>query len=141
MQTIQIYLAGPCKHLADGGKGWREKASTMLKQAAENVGATIRVINPVDYFSYSENKHQSDKQVKKYYLDQIKYSRLVLVNLENTTLSPGTAQELQYAVDSNVQIIGFGEKDVYPWLLVDCQAVFQSIHTAIDYIRDYYLTK
>lgn len=139
MEIVRIYLAGPCKHLADEGKEWREKAATMLNQAAEDVGTAVKVINPVDYFSYSENKHQSDKQVKKYYMDQIKHCRLVLVNLESTELSPGTAQELQYAVDNNVQIIGFGEKYIYPWLLVDCQAVFPSIHTAIDYIRDYYL--
>lgn len=72
-------------------------------------------------------------------MDQILHSRIVLVNLNNTTTSPGTAQELQYAVDHDIQVIGFGTENVYPWLKVDCQAIFTSMLQAIDYIADYYM--
>ena len=139
METIRIYLAGPCYYEDDEGKGWREKAVQMLKTATDDKEICVRVINPVDFFSYSEAKHQSDTQVKRYYMDQILHSRLVLVNLDRTRTSPGTAQELQFAVDNKIPIIGFESGDeVYPWLKVDCQVVFSSMLQAIDYISDYY---
>lgn len=139
MSTIEIYLAGPCFFEDDEGRGWRDKAAQMLKTATADKECKVRAINPVDFFSYSEAKHQSDTQVKRYYMDQILHSRLVLVCLDRTRTSPGTSQELQFAVDHNIPIIGFetGE-DVYPWLKVDCQVIFPSMLQAIDYIVDYY---
>lgn len=138
-KIVQCYLAGPCFFEEDEGKGWRDKATQMLKTATDDKDNKVKVINPVDFFSYSEAKHQSDTQVKKYYMDQILHSRLVLVCLDRTRTSPGTAQELQYAVDHDIPIIGFETGDeVYPWLKVDCQVVFSSMLQAIDYIADYY---
>lgn len=138
METIRIYLAGGSANEPDEGRQWREKAVEIFKQASENSEYKIKAINPLDFFSYSEANHQSDSQVKNYYLDQILHSRLVLVNLNRSNLSCGTAQELQYAVDHNIQIIGFGDTDIYNWLKVDCQAVFPSLLQAIDYIIEKY---
>jgi len=138
METIKIYLAGGCKHEEDEGAAWRDKAGQMLKTATEDKDCKAKVINPIDFFSYSEAKHQSDSQVKNYYLDQILHSRLVLVNLTRSDVSCGTCMECQFAKDNNIPIIGFGTQDVYPWLLVDCQAVFPSMLLAIDYIAEYY---
>ena len=137
--SLGIYLAGPCFNQKDEGRVWRNRAVGDLKWAAEITGTSINVINPLDFFSYADCKQQNDQQVKRFYLDQIKHCRLVLVNLDDTVTSPGTAQELQYAVDNNIQIIGFGTKDVYPWFLVDCQVVFETMDQAIDYIIDYYM--
>ena len=93
----------------------------------------------MDFFSYSEHKHQSDSQVKQYYMDQILHSRLVLCNLDHTRTSPGTAQELQFAVDNKIPIVAFcSDDEVYPWLKCDAQVVFSSLLSAIDYIADYY---
>lgn len=138
MEIVKIYLAGPCYFEEDEGKGWREKASQMIETATAEKECKVKVINPVNFFSYSEIKHQSDTQVKKYYMDQILNSRLVLCCLDRTRTSPGTAQELQFAIDHKIPVIGFGTEDIYPWLLVDCQAVFPSMLQAIDYISDYY---
>lgn len=138
METIKIYLAGGCKNEEDEGIGWRQKAVQMFKTATEDKEDNVRVINPVDYFSYSEQKHQSDSQVKNYYMDQIRHSRVVLVNLNRSDVSCGTCMECQFAKDNNIPIIGFGTDNIYPWLLVDCQVVFTSMLQAIDYIVDYY---
>lgn len=138
MDTIKIYLAGGCKNEEDEGMGWRQKAVQMFKTATEDKEDNVRVINPVDYFSYSEQKHQSDSQVKSYYMDQIRHSRVVLVNLNRSDVSCGTCMECQFAKDNNIPIIGFGTDNIYPWLLVDCQVVFTSMLQAIDYIVDYY---
>ena len=138
METIKIYLAGACYFEEDEGRGWREKASSMIETATADKEVKVKVINPVDFFNYSEAKHQSDTQVKRYYMDQILNSRLVLVNLDRSRTSPGTAQELQFAVDHNIPVVGFGTEEIYPWLKVDCQCVFTSLLQAIDYITDYY---
>lgn len=138
-KIIDIYLAGGCKHEEDEGIGWRQKAVQMFNAATEDKEDTVRVINPVDYFSYSEQKHQSDSQVKNYYMDQIRNSRIVLVNLNRSDVSCGTCMECQLAKDNNIPIIGFGTEDIYPWLLVDCQVSFPSMLQAIDYISDYYV--
>ena len=139
-ETVKIYLAGSCKNEEDEGQAWRQKAVQMFKTATEDNDCIVKVINPVNYFSYSEQKHQSDSQVKNYYMDQILHSRIILVNLTRSDVSCGTCMECQYAKDHNIPIIGFGTENIYPWLLVDCQVVFQSMLQAIDYIVDYYCT-
>ena len=101
----------------------------------------MKIINPVAYFSYSENKHRSQKQVKSFFMNRITQCDLVIVNLDDSDASVGTGQEVQFAVDHNIPVIGFGTKNIYPWISeVDCQVVFDSMHEAVDYIRDYYLT-
>lgn len=138
-EIIRIYLAGPCFFEEDEGASWRAKATQMFKAVTEDGDYKIKIINPLDFFTYSEVKHQSDTQVKQYYMDQILHSRLVLCNLDHTRTSPGTAQELQFAVDNKIPVISFStEDDVYPWLKVDSQVVFSSMLQAIDYIIDYY---
>lgn len=137
-EIIRIYLAGGCKNEPDEGREWRERAVQMFKAATENTDVKIKVINPVDYFSYSEQNHQSDSQVKNYYMDQILHSRIVLANLNHSDVSCGTCMECQYAKDNKIQIISFGTEDIYPWLVVDSQVVFPSMLQAIDYIVDKY---
>lgn len=139
-KPLTVYLAGPCKHLEDEGRGYREELTKMLTTVAEWCGKEITVINPTKYFSYAENKHKSNKQVKEFYLNKILNSDLVLVNCNDTDLSPGTAQETQFARDNKIPVIGYGTKNCYPWITeVDCQVVFDSMHEVVDYVRDYYL--
>ena len=138
-ELLRIYLAGPVQYEEDGGTGWRSKAEQIFKQAAEDKDIRIKVFNPTSFFTYEDAKHQSDSQVKNYYMDQILHSRLVLVSLDHTATSPGTAEELQYAVCNHIPIIGFGSGDnIYNWLKVDCQCIFPSLLQAIDYIIEHY---
>lgn len=140
MGKLRVYLAGSCRYATDEGRAWREQATKMLEQAAEWKNESVFAINPVDYFTYSETKHKTHKQVKNFYLNKIKGCDVVLCNLDGTNHSPGTAQELQYAVDHEIPIVGFGANDAYPWLVdVDCDVVFEKITEAVDYIRDYFM--
>lgn len=129
----QVYLAGASKNEPDEGYGWREKLVSDWR------GMGFDIINPLSYFRYSENWHQSDKQVKEYYLSRIKDCGAVIVNLNNSDSSCGTCQEIQYAVDHNVPVIGFGHENVYNWLLVDCQCVFDTAEEAMRYFYEYYV--
>lgn len=141
METIKVYLAGPVQFEEDGGETWRKKAAQIISQVSADKDVKVKVFDPTNFFSYDEAKHQSDSQVKKYYLDQILHSRVVLVCLTRTNQSPGTAQELQFAVDHEVPIIGFYDltnEGVYNWLKVDCQCIFPSLLQAVDYLMEYY---
>lgn len=132
MNKINIYLAGASKHEPDEGMGWRRK----LVDEWEDLG--INFINPLNFFRYSETWHQSSKQVKYYYLSRLKKADTVLVNLNNSDSSCGTCQEIQYAVDHDIPVIGFGRQNVYNWLEVDCQCIFDTMDEAMEYIYNYY---
>lgn len=138
---LTVYLAGKCRGLEDEGTSWRNEIAVKLQTVAEWINSDIQVIDPTKYFSYSENKHKSNKQVKEFFLDKISQCDLVIVNLDDSDSSVGTAQECQFAVDNRIPIVGFGTKNMYEWIAeVDCQVVFDSMHEVVDYVRDYYLT-
>ena len=139
MEKLTVYLAGACKFEHDGGKEWRTKAENIFKYISEAKDATIKVINPTRYFDRDGSNTISNKQVKQFYLSRIRKCDLVLVNLERTNTSIGTAQELQFAVDNHIPIIGFNNNDSYEWLPEDCDVIFKGINEAINYIGDFYL--
>lgn len=139
MHTVTIYLAGACKDVDDYGETWRATAAERLDKIGEWCGRNVRVINPTKYFSYKIRKHRTNKQVKEFYMSKIAKCDLVLLNLNSTMNSVGTGQECQFARDHGIPIIGFGSENVYPWLEVDCQVVFEDMNLALDYIRDYYV--
>lgn len=137
---MKIYLAGACKNVPNEGKEWRQNAENMLLQVADWCSKKIKIVNPVKYFSYSENKYKSQKQVKEFFINKISKCDLVLVNLDDTDSSVGTGQETQAARMMHIPVIGFGTKNIYPWIQeVDCEVSFDSLHEAVDYIRDYYM--
>jgi nucleoside 2-deoxyribosyltransferase len=142
MEKFQIYLAGGVANEPDEGKGWREKATVIFNEHFESDDYKVVVIDPTKYFTYSDRKdEESDKQIKRFYYDMIQKSQLLLVNLDRSKLSPGTAMEVQFARDKGIEIIGFGKEDVYPWILEECQVVFPSMLSAIDYIKEYYIER
>ena len=134
MRKIEIYLAGACACENDEGRGWREELIRDYRNSDY-----LKMINPLDYFRYSENWHKTNKQVKEYYLSRIRKCDVVLVNLNNSAYSCGTAQEVQYAIDHDIPVIGFGNDNVYTWIAeVDCQVVFDNKEEAVQYILEYY---
>lgn len=142
IEALKIYLAGACKNEPDEGTEWRKQITEKLKTVAEWSGKEIKIINPTTYFSYNECKHKSQKQVKEFYLNKISKCDLVIVNLNNSASSVGTGQEVQFATDMSIPVIGFGTKNMYAWIAdVDCQVVFETMIEAVDYVRDYYMVE
>ena len=120
MKRLNIYLAGACKGLVDEGTSWRNEAFERFILADGSKSITA-------------------KQTKNFYIKYlIANSDLILVNLNNTENSVGTGQELQYAVDKGIPVIGFGKQNVYEWLPEDCDVVFDTLEEAVDYIINYY---
>lgn len=137
--TLSIYLAGASKCLEDEGRGWKESAEKILAEVSKNTGVCLDVTNPIKYFSYSEPKYKTQKQVKQFYMYKIKQCDLLLVNLDDTDKSVGTGQEVQAAVMLGKPVIGFGKKNVYPWISeVDCDVVFDTVFEAANYISEYF---
>ena len=136
-----IYLAGACRGLEDLGTHWRLQAQELFDDFLDIFPEfKIRIYDPTEYFSRDGGDAISNKQIKNFYLHHaIKKSDLVLVNLNDTQYSVGTGQELQYAVDNNIPVIGFGKENVYEWLPEDCDVVFNTLKEAVDYIVDFYL--
>ncbi len=140
LKSLSIYLAGACRDMPDEGAAWREDATTKLLKVSEWVGTPVEIVNPVKYFTYTDQNFKTIKQVKAYYMSRLRNCDIVLVNLNGTATSVGTGQECQFAVDHNIPIIGFGSDNTYPWISeVDADVVFNNVSLAIDYIRDYYL--
>ena len=137
---ITVYLAGPCANEPDEGKEWRKEAVAAFRKMDKYDGLKACVIDPTDYFSYADPVHKTDKQVKNFYMSRLKDCDVILVNLRNTKTSPGTAMEVQFAVDHNIAVIGFDAAESYPWISnVDCDVVFNTLEEAIIYIKNYYI--
>ena len=139
-KSLRVYLAGRCKGLEDGGKIWREEIAKQLNAVSEWQEKPIDIFDPTKYFSYAEKRHKTQKQIKDYYMNQLLKCDLMILNANDSNFSVGTAQEVQFAVDHNIPIIAFGTQEMYPWIVeVDAQVVFDSMHEAVDYVRDFYL--
>ena len=131
-----IFLSGPVKYEDDGGHGWRDK----VYRYACNCDWYLRVFDPTAMFDYdwSDEFQKTDRQIREYYFQAIKGSTVVLINLEGTDRSIGSGMEVQYAVDHDIPVIGFGKENIYPWIKDSCTVVFDDLDTALDYITSYY---
>ena len=118
---------------------WRNKIKKQLENYESNM-YKIKVINPNDYFNYFANLHKTQRQMKEFFMYTIEKSNLIIVNLNNSNSSVGTAQELEHARMSGIPIIGFGTENVYPWESeVDCQVVFDTLEDCVEYAKNYFL--
>lgn len=73
-------------------------------------------------------------------MNKISKCDMVIVNLNDSDSSVGTAQEIQFAVDHDIPVIGFGNNNTYSWISeVDCQVAFNTMTETVDYVRDFYL--
>lgn len=131
-----VFLSGPVKYEKDGGVEWRLR----VYQCARENEWVLRVFDPTEYFDYQwDGRYQkTDRQIKEYYLQAIKKSEIVLVNLNGTIKSVGTGMEIQYALDHDIPVIGWGNTDVYPWIRDACTVVFETLEEALDYVQTYY---
>ena len=139
-KVITIYLAGACKCEPDEGKYWRDQMTDRLKQIAEWSGKEVIIINPLNFYAYSNLNLEktTNKEIKEFFFNMISKCDFVLCNATRSSSSPGTMMELQYANDHNIPVLSFGENDIYPWLLSCCQAYRKTATEILDYIRDYY---
>lgn len=140
MKNFKIYLSGGMGNLSwDEQTKWRNSVIKYFKKY-ENLNYKLEIFDPTKYYNFQTKKHDTELEVMKFDIRNVKDSDLVLVYF-NEPKSIGTAQELAVAWDNRIPIIGVKSKniDVHPWLKEDCDKIFEDLYAACDYIIDYYL--
>lgn len=135
-QCITIYLTGSgifCGH----DDGWRKDAMAMFYKIAKYDDIKICVINPSEFV---RKGNIADRQIKSFLFNKISCCDVVLCNLWRTNNDPYVASEVQYAVDHHIPVIGVRGLNACTWIeYSDCDAVFDSLGNAVEYIKDYYM--
>ena len=140
MKNFKIYLSGGMGNLSWSEQTkWRNSVTKYFKKY-ENLKYKIEVFDPTKYYNFQVKKHDTELEVMKFDLYNLKNSDLILVYF-NEPKSIGTAQELAVAWDNRIPIVGVKTKDidVHPWLKEDCDKMFEDLYEACDYVIDYYL--
>ena len=146
MKELKIYIAGKMSgYTFEQMNDWRVDITSKLKNAAYYAGKNINVINPVDYYNFSEVRYQSDIEVEEYDLAHVISSDIIIVNLKGLQSSIGTIIELHDAhYHHKIPVIAFGDKNLYdklhPWIKNDITRVENGIDDVIEYIKDFYLS-
>lgn len=144
-RCLKIYLAGKMSGLTyEEMNNWRTEIKENLLNVAGDIGYDLLVINPVDFYNFQEQKHQSEEEVKEYDLGHVVSSDIVVVNLNGLTSSDGTKIELHDAKYHNkIPVIAFGEKrlyeDLHPWHKSNITRVENDLNDVVEYIKDFYM--
>lgn len=146
MKELNIYLGGKMAGLSfDAMNEWRRKIKSLLLTCADEKGVKLDVVNPCDYFSFEEKRHQNEAEIMQFDLNKVRNSDIVIVNIADLNTSIGTAIELYEAKRLNIPVIAynpFGEVDyskIHPWLQCCITRVEDYMNDVKDYIRDFYM--
>lgn len=145
MKYLKIYEAGKMSGLTFSKmNNWRVELKNKLLDAAETVGYKILVVNPVDFYNFEEQRHQSEEEVEDYDLAHVNSSDIIVVNLDGLATSDGTKLELHDGNFHNkIPVLAFGEKQLYdklhPWIKRDITRVENSMDDVVEYIKEFYM--
>ena len=139
----KVYLSGGMSGLSfEEQTQWRKDVEDGIWEQL-NRWSTVHTpvfFNPVDYYNFQKVRHKSEREAFEFDLQNLKDSRLVIVNF-NDTKSIGTAMELAIAKDRGIPIIGLNQDKVelHPWLAECCTRICDSMDELIDYVVEFYL--
>lgn len=135
-QCITIYLTGS-GIFRGRDNDWRKDAISMFYKIAKYDDMKICIVNPSDFV---HKNGIADRQIKSFLFNKIKYSDIMLCNLQDTESDPYVASEIQFAVDHCIPIIGVRGTNSCTWLeYSDCDAVFDNLTNAVEYIKHFYM--
>lgn len=132
MNKLKVYLSGSVKNAEDGFQSWRSKCLML----AEDYDMNLNIIDPINYFDYSNNKPKTDKQCQDLFMWQIERCDILLCNLDGSDVSVGTGMEIEHAFCNNIPIIAFGSKPDtwYNWAKTRSAVIFETLDEALEYI-------
>lgn len=145
MKELKIYIAGKMTGLSyNEMNNWRVVLKDKLLLAAELSGYDITIINPVDFYNFEEEKHQSEEEIEDFDLAHVISSDIIIVNLDGLNTSDGTKLELHDGNFHNkIPVIAFGDKEMYdnlhPWIQRDITRVENGMDNVVQYIKDFYM--
>ena len=134
---MKIYLSGGIKNTSIEYQNWRKKC---LSFKNNGLYENLEFINPISYFNYTDKLPKTNKQCLDYFMWQVRQCNILLINLDCSNSSCGSAMEVEHAFCHNIPIIGFGEKPDtwYNWIETRCTAIFDDVTEAVDCISYYY---
>lgn len=144
-KRLKIYLAGKMSGLTYKEMNqWRTEIKRKLNNATDNTRCSLVIVNPVNYYNFEEQRHQSEDEIKEYDLKHVASSDVVIVNLDGLESSEGTKLELHDAKYHNkIPVIAFGDRNLYerlhPWHKSNITRVEENIDDVVNYIRDFYM--
>lgn len=145
MKELKVYLCGKMGGLSlEEMNTWRVQIKKQLLDVSEQVGCKIIVVNPVDYYNFEKNCHQSEREVKNYDLAHVETSNILIANLDELISSDGSKAEMLIAnYCHRIPVIAFGDKQLYdklhPWTQEDIMRVEKTPTDVVEYIRDFYM--
>lgn len=140
MKNFKIYLAGQMSGISfEDSDAWRKDVKHYFNAYKHHYDKLLTIINPNDYYSFKEKRHETEKEIIRFDLNMVRTSDLILVNLNGNSI--GTAMELMLAHELHKPIIGYkdDDKELHPWLEHVCDRVFKNLYDTIGYVEDYYL--
>ena len=145
-RDLKIYLSGKMSGLnSDEMSEWRRIAELNLQYNATftNFRGTLYVFNPVRYYNYENQAHQTEREIKDFEIKHIVTSDIVIVNLDGLSTSDGSKYEIIMASQNKIPVIAFGDKKLYdelhPWIKDDITRVEDDMDSVVTYISNFYM--
>lgn len=141
IKTKEIYLAGGVSGLSfDEANQYRQDIKVALMSMNGDHIYSCNVCNPMDYYNFESQYHETEKEIMRFDLDRVRNSDLIVVNF-NSPKSLGTMSELAIAYDRHIPIIGLNECGdiLHPWQEEMCNRIFTDTEELIEHIINYYL--
>ena len=137
MKKPKIYLCGKMQGLSlKEMNGWRKEIIRLFK---DTYCDNIHFENPVAYYNFEMDRSQyTDKEVMDFDLYLVRNCSLIIVNLDYPD-SIGTAIEMFLASELHIPVIGFGTREVHPWMELSLSKRCKTMEEAVQYIVDFYL--
>lgn len=89
MRSLNVYLSGATKNVDKEFQNWRNRYM-------EFFDINLNFIDPIRYFNYTDKKPKTNKQCLDLFMWQIDNSDVLLVNLDYSEVSIGTAMEVEH---------------------------------------------
>ena len=140
---FKIYLSGGMSGLSYAEQTqWRDKIKERIRVRCGQHSLVNHPIffDPVKFYNFQEVRHKSEREVFEFDLQNLKDSRLVIVNF-NDVKSIGTAMELILAKDRGIPVVGLNKDKVelHPWLAECCTRICDDMDELIDHVVEFYL--
>lgn len=142
--VFQIYLAGGMQNLSfEEQNAWREEICRYINSRCEKslVGVKpVNIINPVDYYNFENDKHETEKEVMRFDTRLVKNSDLIIV-YANDPKSIGTSMEIAIAYENNIPVLILNDSNekLHSWWIEMSDRVFTEYIGLCQYVVDFYL--
>ena len=132
--VFQIYLAGGMQDLSF------EEQNTWRERICNQIIAMRRILNPVDYYNFQTELHDTEKEVMRFDTNFVRNSDLVVVNA-NDPKSIGTSMEIAIAYERHIPvlILNTEKKRLHAWWVQMSDKIFDDEKKLCTYIYDFYL--